>query len=258
MTEGSVCRGMCLRKPVEKHARHQRTLRVHGRFALHQRCNRNHLVHVLLQSQLRGRHAEPLHHGRHDLHRGHRGRKPVRVRKQIAFEARRSRIEIGNQPRLAGRGGHKILARAQAGLLHARGDIKNIRALRHGQRYGYHVAARNPRINLSHRSGMVEQVNPRLQFSAPKPAHQIERVPAAHHARRLQHAPNGHNGRARRHIHEGLRLRPVRSKHQPCHGPRREQGQQKQPQQEATNAGTLFSSAFPPAPCHPADVDPSS
>jgi hypothetical protein len=90
---------------------------------------------------------------------------------------------------------------------------------------------------------MVEAVLAGLERSPLPPAHQIEGILAAHHARRFQLPAHPQRGRARRQIDKGLRFRPEGRKNQPSRHARRqqEQEQEKRPQ-DARGAGTLSSS----------------
>ena len=168
---------------VHKDTRHQRTFRIHCRLPFHQRSDGHHSMHISPQSQFPGRHAEAPHHRRTNLGWSCLAGKMIGVREQITLQACCSRVQVGHQSHLLCCGGKKILSVAKSSPLQTGGDLKNVRALRNGHHSGKNVAARDARINLGHRGGMVEAVLAGFQLSPLPAAHQIEGELAAHHAR---------------------------------------------------------------------------
>ena len=96
-----------------------------------------------------------------------------------------------------------------------RGDVEDIRTLRHSDRFRVYVPSFDARVDFRDRSRMVESVLPGPQRARFPLADQIERIPGADDPRRLQQLADAHRGSAGRHIHKCLGVGPKRQQQQP-------------------------------------------
>ena len=163
-------------QPIFKDTGHQRALRIDRCLAFHQRRDRHHLVEIASQVQLRGNRAKSPHHCADNLLRLYIACKPIRVREKVALKAPRPGIDIGNQICVIHHRLEKILPAAEAVLLNAGCNIKNIRALRYGQSAGVDVSSGDARVHLDRRRRMIEAVFAGAKSAALKQAQQVECV----------------------------------------------------------------------------------
>src|SRR5262249_37954030 len=108
-----------------------------------------------------------MNHSRSYVAHGLRAGQVVRIREQIAFKTLRLGIEVANQGGLAARDLEKFLAPAESRLLHSRGDVKDVEALRDHESAHVDIAARNSIVNFAQPGGMVKGVFTGLERCTP-------------------------------------------------------------------------------------------